>query len=75
MLAVNPNSGSSDDDLLDRIKKALPEAEILELTPETDLADLLGEAAGGPKPSGSPAATAPWPPQRESRWTTACHLP
>lgn len=46
VLAVNPNSGSSDDDLLDRIKKALPEAEILELTPETDLADLLGEAAG-----------------------------
>jgi len=45
VIAVNPNSGSVGDATLDQIRTALPAAEIIELTPDSVLADLLDEAA------------------------------
>lgn len=45
VIAVNPNSGSASDDTVAEIKAALPAAEIIELTPDSVLADLLDEAA------------------------------
>ena len=45
IIAVNPNSGSASDDTVAQIRAALPAAEIIELTPDSVLADLLDDAA------------------------------
>ncbi len=45
VIAVNPNSGSANGDSVARIRTALPGAEIIELAPDSVLADLLDEAA------------------------------
>lgn len=45
VIAVNPNAGTSNGDTLDQIRTALPGAELIEMTPDTDLSDLLEEAA------------------------------
>ncbi|MDQ3477016.1 MAG: phosphatase PAP2 family protein [Actinomycetota bacterium] len=45
VIAVNPNSGGASDDSVGLLRAALPAAEIIELTPDSLLADLLDEAA------------------------------
>ena len=45
VIAVNPNSGSATEATADEIRTAFPAAEIIELTPNSVLADLLDEAA------------------------------
>jgi undecaprenyl-diphosphatase len=45
VVAVNPRSGPDDYDPAEDIKRLLPRAEILELTPEAGVDELLGEAA------------------------------
>ncbi|MGI8680835.1 MAG: bifunctional phosphatase PAP2/diacylglycerol kinase family protein, partial [Mycobacteriales bacterium] len=52
VVAVNSNSGSASDDTVAEIKAALPAAEIIELTPDSVLADLLDEAASRAKALG-----------------------
>ena len=45
VVAVNPRSGPDDYDPAEDIKRILPRAEVLELTPESGVDELLGEAA------------------------------
>ena len=45
VVAVNPQSGPDDYDPAEDIRRLLPRAEILELTPESGVDQLLGEAA------------------------------
>jgi undecaprenyl-diphosphatase len=45
VVAVNPRSGPDDYDPVEDIKRLLPRAEVLELTPESGVDVLLGEAA------------------------------
>jgi diacylglycerol kinase family enzyme/membrane-associated phospholipid phosphatase len=45
VVAVNPRSGPDDYDPVEDIRHLLPRAEILELTPESGVDELLGEAA------------------------------
>jgi undecaprenyl-diphosphatase len=45
VIAVNPRSGPDDYDPAEDIQRLLPRAEVLELTPESGVDDLLGEAA------------------------------
>jgi diacylglycerol kinase family enzyme/membrane-associated phospholipid phosphatase len=45
VVAVNPRSGPDDYDPAEDIRRALPRAEVLELTEDAGVADLLGEAA------------------------------
>jgi diacylglycerol kinase family enzyme/membrane-associated phospholipid phosphatase len=45
VVAVNPRSGPDDYDPADDIKAILPRAEVLELTPDVGVDELLGEAA------------------------------
>ena len=45
VVAVNPRSGPDDYDPVEDIKRLLPRAEVLELTPEAGVDELLGEAA------------------------------
>jgi diacylglycerol kinase family enzyme/membrane-associated phospholipid phosphatase len=45
VVAVNPRSGPDDYDPAEDIRRLLPRAEILELTPESGVDELLGEAA------------------------------
>ncbi|MDQ3052465.1 MAG: phosphatase PAP2 family protein [Actinomycetota bacterium] len=52
VIAVNPNSGSANDDNVALIRVALPAAEIVELAPDSVLADLLDEVAGRAKALG-----------------------
>ncbi|MEJ7772680.1 MAG: phosphatase PAP2 family protein [Geodermatophilaceae bacterium] len=52
VIAVNPNSGSANDDTVALIRVALPAAEIVELAPDSVLADLLDEVAGRAKALG-----------------------
>jgi undecaprenyl-diphosphatase len=52
VIAINPNSGSANDDTVALIRAALPAAEIIELTPDSLLADLLEEAASRAKALG-----------------------
>ncbi|MGI8626417.1 MAG: bifunctional phosphatase PAP2/diacylglycerol kinase family protein [Geodermatophilaceae bacterium] len=52
VIAVNPNSGSANPDTIAQIQSALPEAEIVELAPDSLLADLLDEVAGRAKALG-----------------------
>ncbi len=44
-VAVNPNSGTDDYDPAERIRELLPRAEVLELSDEAGVAELLGAAA------------------------------
>ena len=52
IIAVNPNSGSASDDATEQIRSALPDAEIVELAPDSLLADVLDEVAGRAKALG-----------------------
>ena len=52
IIAVNPNSGSASDDTTEQIRSALPDAEIVELAPDSLLADVLDEVAGRAKALG-----------------------
>jgi undecaprenyl-diphosphatase len=45
VVAANPRSGADDYDPAEDIRRILPRAEILELTPESGVDELLGEAA------------------------------
>ena len=45
VVTVNPRSGPDDYDPAEDIKRLLPRAEVLELTPESGVDELLGEAA------------------------------
>jgi diacylglycerol kinase family enzyme/membrane-associated phospholipid phosphatase len=45
VVAVNPRSGDDDYDPAEDVRRLLPAAEVLELTPGTTVSDLLGEAA------------------------------
>jgi undecaprenyl-diphosphatase len=45
VIAVNPRSGPDDYDPAEDIRRVLPRAEVLELTPESGVDELLGEAA------------------------------
>lgn len=48
VLAINPNAGSADEDLAGELRKALPEAEIIELEDPADLEKVLDAAATRP---------------------------
>jgi len=52
IIAVNPNSGSASDDATEQIRSALPDAEIVELAPDSLRADVLDEVAGRAKALG-----------------------
>jgi diacylglycerol kinase family enzyme/membrane-associated phospholipid phosphatase len=45
VVAVNPRSGPDEYDPVEDIKRLLPKAEVLELTPESGVDELLGDAA------------------------------
>jgi diacylglycerol kinase family enzyme/membrane-associated phospholipid phosphatase len=45
VVAVNPRSGPDDYDPVEDIRRLLPRAEVLELTPDASVEELLGEAA------------------------------
>lgn len=52
VIAINPNFGSANTDTVAQIRTALPAAEIIELTPDSVLGELLDEAAGTAKALG-----------------------
>ncbi|MDQ4039557.1 MAG: phosphatase PAP2 family protein [Actinomycetota bacterium] len=52
VIAVNPNSGGATPDRIAEIQSALPEAEIVEMAPDSLLADVLDEVAGRAKALG-----------------------